>query len=123
MFKKVASFCGALLLLSFGSFADIHEIPGSFTRYFISFDGAEKISVTFDFTEEVDACNHHGLIGDLLPIADNFYLADLAVMSTEMYCSDRSTHTEVFSKTFEIPGSWMSILVPENAVITAQPVK
>lgn len=120
MLKKMLSVWGVLSVFSLTSFADVYEIPDSgFTKYLISFDNAKKIGLTFDVTAEVDSCNHHGLIGDLMPISDGYYVAELSIMSTEMWCSDPSTRTQVFTKDFEVAGSYVTILVPTNAAVSA----
>lgn len=124
MFKQILSLCGIFTAISFSAFADVYEIPESgFTKYVISFDDAEKIAITFEVTAQLDTCNSHGLLGDLLPISENYYLADLQIMSTQMYCSDRTLQTEVFTKTFEVDGSWITVLVPKNAVVSASVIK
>lgn len=123
MFKQIAYSWVILSCLSLASFADVQELPGHYTKYMISFDDTEKIAVTFDVTAEVDACNHHGLTGELLPISDRDYVADLGIMSTEMWCSDRTMRTQVFTKTFEVAGSWLTVLVPENTIVTAEPLR
>lgn len=103
--------------------ADVAGHERAFTEHSVYSQGAKNIKVTFLYTGEVDTCNSFLLQGEVHDVSDipHYYVADLRLMGTMMYCNDRTMIEQTFILEKEFPGDSMTILVPANIRVFFKP--